>query len=217
VRFPVPAPLHRGQPTDFYPWPWSIVPWIDGEQLSGTFIGSRSGLAADLAAFVGDLHAPAPSDAPQNPVRGVPLHTRDEVVLARLAGGTVPRSEELLRLWQVLRETDAWSGPPLWLHGDLHPGNLLVLHGRLAGVIDFGDLTAGDPATDLAVGWLAFDAPARQVFLSRLPSAYRTDQALLARARGWALVLATVFTAHSDDNPEMSAIGRHAIEQILVG
>ena len=216
-RFPVPAPLRLGRPSDFYPWPWSIVPWIEGTRLSDTGIGARARLAAELARFIRDLHAPAPLDAPHNPVRGVPLLRRDEVVRTRLATGTVPRSDELLRLWLTLRETDAWSGPPLWLHGDLHPGNLLVLDGRLAGVIDFGDLTAGDPAGDLAVGWLAFDSPDRRVFLSGLPAAYRTDRALLARARGWALVLATAFAAHSDDNPGMAAIGRHAIEQVLVG
>ena len=42
----------------------------------------------------------------------------------------------------------------VWIHGDLHPGNLLVRDGRLSGVLDFGDVTAGDPATDLSVGWM---------------------------------------------------------------
>ena len=63
------------------------------------------------------------------------------------------------------RERRRWSGPPLWLHGDLHPANILVdATGHLRAVLDFGDLTAGDPATDLAVAWLAFEPEARAAF-----------------------------------------------------
>ena len=123
----------------------------------------------------------------------------------------------MLPLWLQLRDTPRWSGGSVWLHGDMHPGNLLVRDGRLSGVVDFGDLTAGDPASDLAVAWLAFDARGRERFLAALPERYQADAALLRRARGWALSLATAFTAHSDDNPEMAAIGAHAVEEVLSG
>ena len=70
-----------------------------------------------------------------------------------------------------------WSGPPVWIHGDLHPCNLLVTDGRLSAVLDFGNLTAGDPATDLSVAWM--------------------------RARGWGLALGLAYLAHSRDNADM--------------
>ena len=58
----------------------------------------------------------------------------------------------------------SWPGPPLWVHGDLHPANLLVTaDGTLRAVLDFGDVTAGDPAVDLATAWLTFDELAQRV------------------------------------------------------
>jgi aminoglycoside phosphotransferase (APT) family kinase protein len=50
-----------------------------------------------------------------------------------------------------------WAEPPVWVHGDLHPANILVRRGRISGVLDFGDLTAGDPAADLSVRWMLHD------------------------------------------------------------
>ncbi|MER7151067.1 phosphotransferase [Streptomyces lydicus] len=47
------------------------------------------------------------------------------------------------------------------LHGDLHPANILVDRGRIRAVIDFGDITSGDPATDLSVAWMLFTAEQR--------------------------------------------------------
>jgi aminoglycoside phosphotransferase (APT) family kinase protein len=215
ITTPIPAPLRIGKPTAYYPWSWSVVPWIEGSTSAGMPANARSALAPGLAAFLGELHTPAPPSAPQNPVRGGPLAGRDEAVQGRLRAGSVPHAGELLPLWERLRDTDPWHGVPIWLHGDLHPANLLMIDGHLSGVVDFGDVTAGDPATDLAVAWLAFDSDGRQAFLSGLPAAYRTDAALLARARGWALALATAFSAHSDDNPVMAAIGLHTIRELL--
>ncbi len=215
ITAPIPAPVHVGRPTEHFGWPWAVVKWVDGSPLAGVPVAERTGLGPDLGRFIGELHAEAPADAPRNPVRGVPLGDRDEAVQGRIGAGVVPRAAEVLPLWLRLRDTPPWSAPLVWLHGDLHPGNLLARDGRLAGVIDFGDLTAGDPASDLAVAWLAFDARGRERFLAALPERYRTDAALLLRARGWALSLATAFTAHSDDNPAMAAIGAHAIREVL--
>ncbi|HYI33547.1 MAG TPA: aminoglycoside phosphotransferase family protein [Glaciibacter sp.] len=211
----IPAPVRVGQPSELFGWPWSVVPWIDGTSAVDLPVADRGALAGELAEFISEMHVQAPHDAPRNPVRGVPLMDRDEAVRGRIQAGVVPRGEEMLALWLELRDTPPWSADPVWLHGDLHPGNLLVRDGRLSGVVDFGDLTAGDPATDLALAWLAFDAPGRVSFLAGLPERYQTDALLLCRARGWALSLATAFTAHSDDNPVMAAIGVHAIGQVL--
>jgi aminoglycoside phosphotransferase (APT) family kinase protein len=102
------------------------------------------------------------------------------------------------------------------LHGDLHPGNILLAEdGSLAGVIDFGDVGAGDPAVDLAVGWLMFDAGARHRFMDAFGRAVDGDT--WARARGWALVLSTAMLSNSDDNPRMFAVGEFGVGQILKG
>ncbi|QNE36616.1 aminoglycoside phosphotransferase family protein [Leifsonia shinshuensis] len=213
VRATVPAPVRVGVPSELFPWPWSIVAWIDG--VDGASIGAadRAGIAEALAEFVGELAVPAP-EAPHNPVRGVPLATRREVVATRLR--SLSGRMEVAALEQAWREAlaaPAWDGPPLLLHGDLHPGNLLLtLDGGLAAVIDFGDVTSGDPATDLATAWLTFDAEARERFRAALPVA--PDRATWLRARGWAVTMASALATSSDDNPRMASLARHALDQL---
>lgn len=210
VKVALPVPVRAGVPGEGYPWPWTITPWFDGHTAATVPVRDRSGIAVPLADFMMDLHRPAPPDAPHNPFRGVPLATRDEVVRQRLQ--SIPRSAELLPLWEKLVTLPPWQGPPLWLHGDPHPGNLLLNGEGLAAVLDFGDLTSGDPATDLAAAWLVFDQNAREVFRSRVDA----DEMTWERARGWALVLGTALAAHSADEPSMAAVGHHALAQVLL-
>ena len=122
----------------------------------------------------------------------------------------------VLALWERVLSTPPWSGPPLWIHGDLHPGNLLVSDGRLSAVIDFGDLAAGDPATDLSVAWMLLPSSARQAFLTSARDEFNPlDDHTLMRARGWALALGLVFLANSRDNEAMTALGRATIDNAL--
>jgi aminoglycoside phosphotransferase (APT) family kinase protein len=101
----------------------------------------------------------------------------------------------------------------VWLHGDLHPANILVHHGQLSAVIDFGDLTSGDPATDLSVAWMLFpEAAHREVFWDAYGQAGADT---MTRARGWALSLSVVFLAHSADNPLMASIGERGYRAVL--
>jgi aminoglycoside phosphotransferase (APT) family kinase protein len=207
VHTTVPAPVRVGVPSDAFPWPWSIVAWIDGVDGASVAAGERSGVAEALAEFVGELAVPAP-EAPHNPVRGVPLASRREVVATRLR--SLSGRMEVAGLEQAWREAlaaPAWAGPPLLLHGDLHPGNLL-----LTPVIDFGDVTSGDPATDLATAWLTFDGEARERFRAALPVA--PDRATWLRARGWAVTMASALATSSDDNPRMASLAHHALDQL---
>jgi aminoglycoside phosphotransferase (APT) family kinase protein len=225
VRVPIPVPIRVGVPSDAYPWPWSICPWFDGRTAAEVSASERAGLAGDLAEFLTQMHVAAPTTGPEaglvpyNPVRGRPLHTRSAAVYERIAGGNIPRADAIRSLWDRLVETPPWTGPAIWIHGDMHPANIVLDESgesaRLGAVLDFGDLTAGDPATDLAVGWLALNADARAIFRSHLPT-LTSDDDTWQRARGWALNMATSMAAHSDDNPQIAAIGRHAVEQVLL-
>ena len=213
VHTTVPAPVRVGVPSDAFPWPWTIVAWIDGVDGASVGAGERSGVADALTVFVGELAVPAP-EAPHNPVRGVPLASRREVVATRLR--SLSGRMEVAGLEQAWREALAapeWVGPPLLLHGDLHPGNLLLTPaGGLAAVIDFGDVTSGDPATDLATAWLTFDGEARERFRAALPVA--PDRATWLRARGWAVTMASALATSSDDNPRMASLAHHALDQL---
>jgi len=210
VSVEVPAPVRVGTPSPDFPYPWTVALWLSGE------LASESGgaqLSAGLARFVRELHNEAPREAPVNPVRGVPLAQRDAALRSRLDSGVVPGGHELSRVWQRALDADPWDGPARWLHGDLHPANLLVRGGELAVVLDFGDVCAGDPATDLATGWLSLDAYGRSEFRTLLDY----DDATWWRAVGWAVLMGTALVTNSADNPAMQRIGERALEQVLLG
>jgi aminoglycoside phosphotransferase (APT) family kinase protein len=212
----VPVPVRVGRPSADFPWAWSVVPWFTGRPATSMPPARRRRLAVPLADVVARLHVPAPDDAPVNPVRGVPLARRDSAVQERLASGAVPEPDRVRRVWQHALAAPPWPGPPLWIHGDLHPANLIVgEQGDLRAVLDFGDVAAGDPATDLAAAWLAFEAGGRRRFRDRLAGHSGADADTWVRARGWALVMATAVLVHSDDDPVFARLAREGLAQVL--
>ena len=226
LPLPIPVPVWKGRPSDGYPWPWSLVSWIDGDTAAVAPFDDAGVEAIRLGRFLAKLHQPAPADAPVNPFRGVALNQRTELFergLGRLAPDIDP--SPLTDRWNELRITPGWSGAPCWLHGDLHAANLLVCGGVLAAVIDWGDLTAGDPATDLAVGWMLFEAAERQLFFraatAELQGAFGAgglagDEAaqLWSRAEAWALIFSVVYVASEADHPVMGALGRRLLARL---
>lgn len=241
LPLPVPVPAHRGTPGLGYPYHWSIVPWFSGSSAALLEAGERDGYAGQLAAFFRSLHAPAPADAPRNPVRGVPLRERDEAVRARLLAVGEPERAALLRLWERGLAEVAHTGPRLWLHGDPHPHNMLVEDAggggehpgsapadstpadpaqpgsaRLAAVLDFGDLTAGDPASDLAAGWLHFTAAGREEFRAALAGHGLYSPGTWVRARAWAVNYAVLMAGLPPGDP-LHGVGVHGVGALLVG
>ena len=209
LPLPVPTPLRVGRPGCGYPWNWSIVPWAPGAPAWRSKFDDEAAAAACLGGFVAALHRPAPPDAPTNPYRGVPLAQRDQRVtdaLDRLDASSQGWAEaiDLTRgaveeRWRSLVATRPWAGPALWLHGDLHPLNVLVDEGRISAVIDFGDITSGDPATDLGVAWMHFSDGGRAAYrdaASTGPGGIDVDT--WRRAQGWALSLGLAFMNGDD-------------------
>jgi aminoglycoside phosphotransferase (APT) family kinase protein len=217
LPLPIPVPVRVGRPGRGFPWSWSVVPWLTGRPAAVEPPHDAAAAAVTLAAFVCALHRPAPDDAPSNPVRGVPLVDRAAAVHARVTDldGLVNRVA-VLDVWDEVVRTPTWSGSPLWIHGDLHPGNVLVDRGRISAVIDFGDLTAGDPATDLSIAWTLLPATARRIFRTSVTGlSDGIDGNTWIRARGWALALGLAFLASSRDDELMSLMGRTAIDAVL--
>ncbi|WP_314422048.1 aminoglycoside phosphotransferase family protein [uncultured Microbacterium sp.] len=200
VRAPV--PVLTGRPSDRFPWPWSIVPWIEGEHALGIERDENAGWAQTLAVVLAALHRTAPDDAPVNPVRGVPLRDRHHIMTERLRAASVP--PVLAQAWHDGLDADP-ARERVWIHGDLHPGNIIVRDGVLFGLIDFGDVTAGDPAYDLAAAWLLFDGAGHAMFRRATRSRY--DEATWVRARAWAAYLAVVFLTQMDDRPDFRGLG----------
>lgn len=211
LTLPIPAPVFAGRPRCEYPWAWSICPWLPGDAASDRPPDDLHDAALALGGFVVALHQPAPAEAPENPFRGVHLRQRADAVQTRANSlGDVGSTERVIAVWDDLRSTPEWTGPPLWLHGDLHPSNMLTFCGRLSAIIDFGDITSGDPATDLALAWMMFGPREREVFRE----AAAVDDNTWRRAAGWALNLSLAYLT-GDDTTSMPSIGRTTLNAVL--
>jgi aminoglycoside phosphotransferase (APT) family kinase protein len=223
LPLPVPYPERTGRSALGYPYSWSVVPYIPGTPAADAEPGDldQAAAAAAVGGFLGALHVPAPPDAPANPFRGVPLATRAPNLAANLEflGGALEGAADrdlVLRSWQSALAAPGYAGPPRWLHGDLHPANILVLDGQVSGVIDFGDITSGDPATDLAVAWMLLPPAWHGAFRAAYEAAGGpAGGALWQRARGWALHFALMFLARSADNPQLLNVGGRTLAAVL--
>lgn len=182
-----PVPVRIGEPSALFEHTWTITRWVEGEPSDRAPI-THPDAAETLADFLAALHQEAPADAPVSPTRGIPLaEMRDgfDQGLEFIEGdaNTGPARE----IWEKALAAPAWDGAPIWLHGDLHAANVIVRDGTLAGVIDFGDLCSGDPATDLSAAWLLLPEGTANRFFEAYAVA---DEATVARARGWAVLRA---------------------------
>jgi aminoglycoside phosphotransferase (APT) family kinase protein len=215
LTLPAPAPVRAGVPGRGYPWPWSIVPWLPGT--SADLSEPDPSQAERFGAFLRSLHRPAPADAPHNPYRGVPLRDRAPMIesrMQRLSGRTTLLTPEILAIWRdaLAAPVDA---PRTWLHGDLHARNVLVEDGSISGVVDWGDITAGDGATDLASLWMLFDAPSARAAAWAAYGA--VSSATRARARGWAVFFGVaLLDTGLVDHPGHAAIGERTLRRVAV-
>ncbi|MEH0936000.1 aminoglycoside phosphotransferase family protein [Micromonospora psammae] len=210
----LPVPVAMGGPAEGYPFDWSVCEWLPGENANGT-IDDLDRAAVDLAAFVAALRRIDTSDAFPRPPRhrGGPLAEFDDSV-RRSIGQLGDRIDgaAALRSWRESLDAPAWDGPEVWVHGDLLPGNLLVVDGRLSAVIDFGCLNVGDPACDLQPAWNVFAGDSRERFRAELD----VDDASWLRGRGWALLQAVLALPYYwNTNPGMIRQASHALAQVL--
>jgi aminoglycoside phosphotransferase (APT) family kinase protein len=186
----VPVPLRLGRPSARFAQHWIVTTWVRGEPADHFPITSSASAAEALAAFLSALHQPAPSAAPSGRGRGGSLTPMASGMTKQLAAltetGLIPEPDAVQAIWDDAVAAPEWTGPPLWLHGDLHPANVLTEHGDLCGIIDFGDLCAGDPACDIASCWILLP---NQDSIRRFRDAHpqASDAATWSRARGWAI------------------------------
>jgi aminoglycoside phosphotransferase (APT) family kinase protein len=210
----LPVPLAMGRPADGYPFDWSVCTWLPARNANGT-ISDLDLAAVDLAAFVIALRQIDTAGAHSRPPhgRGGPLAENDDQVRRSIVQlGDRIDADAALRSWQESLSAPVWDGPEVWVHGDLLPGNLLVVDGRLSAVIDFGGLNVGDPACDLQPAWNVFADDSRARFRAEL----EVDDASWLRGRGWALGQAvSALPYYWDTNPGMVRQASHALAQVL--
>jgi aminoglycoside phosphotransferase (APT) family kinase protein len=211
----VPMPLARGAPGEGFPFPWLVCQWLDGQDIGADPDVDLADTAVRLGRFVAALHRIDATGAPPTPYRGGSLSMLDNRVRGSIADlgadGTIdPRP--VTASWERALAAPAWDGAPVWVHADLSPVNLLACQHRLAAVIDFGGLGAGDPALDLLPAWTWLTGPVRDLFRAQV----KPDDATWARGRGWALSLGLAALRHyRDANPVLAAGGQHALAEIL--
>ncbi|PZS28878.1 MAG: phosphotransferase [Pseudonocardiales bacterium] len=210
----IPVPVALGHPAEDYPFDWSVYEWLPGENANAT-IGDLAQAAVDLAAFVRALRQVDTSGAHPRPPhgRGGPLAEGDEQVRRSIAElGDRIDGPAALRSWEESLDAAPWAAADVWVHGDLLPGNLLVVDGRLSAVIDFGGLNVGDPACDLQPAWNVFTSSGRSRFRAELG----VDHASWLRGRGWTLYQAvSALPYYWDTNPGIVGQAAHALAEVL--
>ncbi len=214
---PVPAPVRLGEPDAGFPWPWSIVPWVAGQ--SAEYAPLAPAGAGRFGELLAAIHQPAPEGFPRNDYRGIPLANvadRVDELLHQLS------TVDTLNL-PLAAVRDRWRSavgapmdvPDTCVHGDLHPKNIVVDEGRLAAVLDWGDMSTGDRAVDLGAAWMLFPTEAHpQIWATYHPLSAQT----LLRAQGWAvffgLNLSSVGLA---GDPAFADIGRCTLARVCAG
>ncbi|MFC1437635.1 aminoglycoside phosphotransferase family protein [Streptacidiphilus sp. N1-10] len=222
LPLPIPVPVRDGAPSERFPKIWTVMTWVEGTPLDHASI-TRGDHAADvLAAFLTALHVEAPAEAPDALDRGGHPRTCTEGFenfLRAVDLGPVV-ADDIRAVWDDAVAAPEWQGPRVWVHGDLHPANVVVADGTLAGIIDFGDVFAGDPAWDLAAAWLLLPAGGAARFFDSYGQA---DEATIRRARGLAAMkgLFLLLMGQNGDRglpggkPNWGPAGRAALDRVL--
>jgi len=213
----IPTPYGFGVPSDDFPWHWSVYRWLDGDEAVRTPVSAEHAAALALAEFIGELQAiptgRGPRSGPHSGMRGAPLPVRDAVVRSALTNirGSFDVAAATAA-WEAAIRVPAWRHAPVWVHGDIHPGNLLVHDGALSGAFDWEMLSVGDPALDLSAAWMVLSSAGRDTLRGALPM----DDHTWARARGWALCIGVIAAAYyHDTNPVLAGFSRRAAEDAV--
>lgn len=217
LPLPIPEPLAKGEPAEGYPCAWSVCRWLDGEEAAFERLEDPVEAARTLAGFVRTLVTIDPTDGPppgkHNFWRGVPLADRDGSTRDAIAQceGLID-TDAVTAAWETDLHAPVWDEPPVWIHGDIDPGNLLVVDGRLSAVIDWGGLAVGDPCYELQPAWNLFRGESRDAYRKALAF----DDATWRRGRGFALstaLLALPYYLHT--NPVIVKMARYMIDEVL--
>lgn len=215
ISFKIPSPIAKGSPSELYPFPWTVNNWIEGDAIKHDNVNDLNKLSVDIAKFLKELQA---VDVTGGPIAGVHNFYRggDLAVYDKETRDALENLKEVFptnileSIWNTSLQS-RWESKPVWVHGDVAVGNLLVKNGELYSVIDFGVLGVGDPSCDYVMAWTFFKNESRDIFKSEL----KCDEDTWNRARGWALWKALITYDINNENSELSIWAKSTIEEIL--
>ena len=215
----LPVLLYRGIADESYPFTLSVCRYLPGRSALGLARERRDAYAGQLTEYLAALHVPAPAEAPRSAFRGMALEQIDADTRRRLETLPQPLCRKALRIWDSAVAAPCHTGPLVWLHGDPHPHNTVVRDADggdalLVGLVDFGDLCAGDPASDLGMLWMHFTPGVRNRALLRQVQV--PADGLWQRARGWALRYSVILAALAATD-ELGQLGRSTLRILLEG
>lgn len=212
----IPKVLGMGKPDEEYPYPWSVRNWLAGETADRGQIKNLSTFAVSLAKFILALQQCDTEGAPlagaHSWFRGAALRHYDQETRKCLTQLTSSIDTEAAAVvWEAALASE-WTSPPVWFHGDIAPGNLLVQNGHLSAVIDFGCAGIGDPACDLVIAWTTFCGASRNAFRRAVVQ----DSNTWARARGWALWKALLNITNANEDVSRITAAHTIIKAVLI-
>lgn len=208
----VPEPVGKGEPGEGYPFSWAVYRWIEGRPYSDELVSDEHRAARDLGRFILEMRSIEPThDAPRG--GRAPLGKLDSETRAAIeASRGVIDGDAAVAAWERALEAPEWDGTPVWIHADLMRPNVLVSHGRICAVIDFGAVGVGDPAADVIAAWEVFGHAGRKAFRRVLD----VDDGAWRRARGFALhQAAMIIPYYAETNPEFAALAKRIVEEVL--
>ncbi|HSU14634.1 phosphotransferase [Longimicrobium sp.] len=222
LPLPISCPAWIGAGTERFPWPFAGYRRLAGRTSASVELtpDERRVAAAPLAEFLRTLHA-IPMDGLALP--GDDFHRTDFTRRMPKLAAALRELEDAgivagARRWLRPFEADDLPAPaarPVPVHGDLYELHILVddAH-RVSGVIDWGDVHAGDPGLDLSFLYRFFPAAARDDFL-RVYGDVDARTARMARLR--AVYHAVVITqyAHSIGDATLLRTARTSLDYVL--
>ncbi|MFX3649813.1 MAG: aminoglycoside phosphotransferase family protein [Paenibacillus sp.] len=209
-------PLAKGEPSEDYPYPWSVNKWLDGETVTLDNIDDANQFALDLGGFLVELQSIDASEGPlagkHNFYRGGDIVVYENECRDAINNNVTIFNKHLLGEIWGLALTSKWDREPVWVHGDIAPGNILIKNGKLSAVIDFGILGVGDPSCDAAMAWTFFDDSSRKAFKNAL----KFDEETWNRARGWALWKALITYNRNKQSNKAIADEQYNIIEVII-
>ena len=210
ISFQSTTPVELGQPSDLFPYHFSINRWIEGESVNSFNVIDNNQLAKDCAKFLMELQQCDTSNGIEpgvhNFYRGGDLSVYHDETIQAIKHCTEFNQKQCIDIWNMGLNAKH-KGTNTWIHGDFEKDNLLVKNGKLCAVIDFGNMAVGDPACDYVMAWTYFDKPSRKVFLENL----NLDSKTIYRAKAWALWKSLITL----NNPKRREIALYTLNELL--